>query len=161
MYIRKRKRYDVQSFYRLCHMWLFHNQLNSFVLFLRIDRLRHQLLPVYTYDPSEELNEAEQEMLWREEDTRVWEYMIRFFFFSTSRIWRNHVQSVFTSDICCHLSHCVIISLTGCLVLQESHQASSSFSVKIYFLLLIETKPQHYKCCISCFLSQQCWLQRL
>lgn len=37
----------------------------------RIDRLRHQLLPVYTYDPSEELNEAEQEMLWREEDTRI------------------------------------------------------------------------------------------
>ncbi|KAI4823977.1 hypothetical protein KUCAC02_012529, partial [Chaenocephalus aceratus] len=37
----------------------------------RIDRLRHQLLPVYTYDPSEELNEAEQDMLWREEDTRV------------------------------------------------------------------------------------------
>ncbi|KAG7265683.1 hypothetical protein CRUP_014615 [Coryphaenoides rupestris] len=29
----------------------------------RIDRLRHQLLPVYTYDPSEELNEAEQELL--------------------------------------------------------------------------------------------------
>ena len=39
---------------------------------LRIDRLRHQLLPVYTYDPSEEMNEAEQEMLWKEEDTRVW-----------------------------------------------------------------------------------------
>ncbi|XP_023654557.1 small integral membrane protein 29 [Paramormyrops kingsleyae] len=37
----------------------------------RIDRLRHQLLPVYSYDPSEELNEAEQEMLWREEDTKV------------------------------------------------------------------------------------------
>ncbi|XP_017264872.1 small integral membrane protein 29 [Kryptolebias marmoratus] len=37
----------------------------------RIDRLRHQLLPVYSYDPSEELNEAEQEMLWREEDTRI------------------------------------------------------------------------------------------
>ncbi|XP_034028779.1 small integral membrane protein 29 [Thalassophryne amazonica] len=37
----------------------------------RIDRLRHQLLPVYSYDPSEELIEAEQEMLWREEDTRV------------------------------------------------------------------------------------------
>ncbi|XP_026224151.1 small integral membrane protein 29 [Anabas testudineus] len=36
----------------------------------RIDRLRHQLLPVYSYDPSEELNEAEQEM-WREEDTRI------------------------------------------------------------------------------------------
>lgn len=38
---------------------------------LRVDRLRHQLLPVYTYDPSEEINEAEQEMLWKEEDTRV------------------------------------------------------------------------------------------
>ncbi|XP_061909219.1 small integral membrane protein 29 isoform X1 [Entelurus aequoreus] len=37
----------------------------------RIDRLRHQLLPIYTYDPSEEVNEAEQEMLWKEEDTRV------------------------------------------------------------------------------------------
>ncbi|KAG7520214.1 hypothetical protein JOB18_025451 [Solea senegalensis] len=37
----------------------------------RIDRLRHQLLPVYTYDPSEELHEAEQEMLWREEDTQI------------------------------------------------------------------------------------------
>uniref|UniRef100_A0A3Q0QSR5 Small integral membrane protein 29 n=1 Tax=Amphilophus citrinellus TaxID=61819 RepID=A0A3Q0QSR5_AMPCI len=35
------------------------------------DRLRHQLLPVYTYDPSEEINEAEQEILWREEDTRI------------------------------------------------------------------------------------------
>lgn len=41
------------------------------ILPLRLDRLRHQLLPVYTYDPSEELNEVEQEMLWREEDTRV------------------------------------------------------------------------------------------
>ncbi|KAK7878398.1 hypothetical protein WMY93_031028 [Mugilogobius chulae] len=29
------------------------------------------LLPVYSYDPSEELNEAEQEMLWREEDTKI------------------------------------------------------------------------------------------
>lgn len=48
------------------------------MLLLRIDRLRHQLLPIYTYDPSEELNEAEQEMLWREEDTRVWEYIVRF-----------------------------------------------------------------------------------
>lgn len=46
------------------------HSLGSFVLPLRIDRLRHQLLPVYSYDPSEELNEAEQEM-WREEDTRV------------------------------------------------------------------------------------------
>uniref|UniRef100_A0A3Q4MPX8 Small integral membrane protein 29 n=1 Tax=Neolamprologus brichardi TaxID=32507 RepID=A0A3Q4MPX8_NEOBR len=36
-----------------------------------VDRLRHQLLPVYTYDPSEEINEAEQEMLWKEEDTRI------------------------------------------------------------------------------------------
>jgi len=38
----------------------------------RIDRLRHQLLPVYTYDPSEELNEVEQELLWKDEDTKVW-----------------------------------------------------------------------------------------
>ncbi|KAG7323795.1 hypothetical protein KOW79_013497 [Hemibagrus wyckioides] len=37
----------------------------------RIDRLRHQLLPVYTYDPTEELNEAEQE-LWREDDAKGW-----------------------------------------------------------------------------------------
>uniref|UniRef100_A0A3P9NE23 Small integral membrane protein 29 n=1 Tax=Poecilia reticulata TaxID=8081 RepID=A0A3P9NE23_POERE len=36
-----------------------------------IDRLRHQLLPVYTYDPAEELHEVEQELLWREEDTRI------------------------------------------------------------------------------------------
>ncbi|XP_008317387.1 uncharacterized protein C3orf18 homolog [Cynoglossus semilaevis] len=37
----------------------------------RIDRLRHQLLPIYSYDPSEELHEAEQEILWKEEDTRI------------------------------------------------------------------------------------------
>uniref|UniRef100_A0A672L4E3 Small integral membrane protein 29 n=1 Tax=Sinocyclocheilus grahami TaxID=75366 RepID=A0A672L4E3_SINGR len=37
----------------------------------RIDRLRHQLLPVYMYDPTEELNEAEQDILWKEEDTKV------------------------------------------------------------------------------------------
>ncbi|XP_028652832.1 small integral membrane protein 29 [Erpetoichthys calabaricus] len=37
----------------------------------RVDRLRHQLLPVYSYDPSEELIEAEQEFLWRDEDTKV------------------------------------------------------------------------------------------
>ncbi|XP_018616113.1 small integral membrane protein 29 [Scleropages formosus] len=37
----------------------------------RVDRLRHQLLPVYAYDPSEELNEVEQELLWKEEDTKV------------------------------------------------------------------------------------------
>ncbi|XP_041084748.1 small integral membrane protein 29-like isoform X1 [Polyodon spathula] len=37
----------------------------------RVDRLRHQLLPMYTYDPSEELGEAEQELLLREEDTKV------------------------------------------------------------------------------------------
>lgn len=48
------------------------------MLLLRIDRLRHQLLPVYSYDPAEELNEAEQEMLWREEDTRVRRIMFGF-----------------------------------------------------------------------------------
>ncbi|XP_029362445.1 small integral membrane protein 29 [Echeneis naucrates] len=37
----------------------------------RIDRLRHQLLPIYTYDPSEELNEVEQEILLREEDMQI------------------------------------------------------------------------------------------
>ncbi|KPP77030.1 hypothetical protein Z043_103577 [Scleropages formosus] len=37
----------------------------------RVDRLRHQLLPVYAYDPSEELNEVEQELLWKEEDTKI------------------------------------------------------------------------------------------
>uniref|UniRef100_A0A8C7SXQ3 Uncharacterized protein n=1 Tax=Oncorhynchus mykiss TaxID=8022 RepID=A0A8C7SXQ3_ONCMY len=40
------------------------------IVCFRIDRLRHQLLPVYTYDPSEELHEVEQEMLWKEEDTK-------------------------------------------------------------------------------------------
>lgn len=29
----------------------------------RLDALRHQLLPVYAYDPTEELNEAEEELL--------------------------------------------------------------------------------------------------
>uniref|UniRef100_A0A3P8WKH9 Small integral membrane protein 29 n=1 Tax=Cynoglossus semilaevis TaxID=244447 RepID=A0A3P8WKH9_CYNSE len=29
------------------------------------------LLPIYSYDPSEELHEAEQEILWKEEDTRI------------------------------------------------------------------------------------------
>ncbi|XP_054935601.1 small integral membrane protein 29 isoform X1 [Physeter macrocephalus] len=29
----------------------------------RVDRLRHHLLPVYSYDPAEELHEAEQELL--------------------------------------------------------------------------------------------------
>ncbi|XP_078054074.1 small integral membrane protein 29 [Mustelus asterias] len=29
----------------------------------RLDKLRHQLLPVYTYDPTEEMNEAEEELL--------------------------------------------------------------------------------------------------
>ncbi|KAM8830169.1 small integral membrane protein 29 [Synchiropus picturatus] len=37
----------------------------------RVDRLRHQLLPIYTYDPSEELNDVEQELLWGEDDTRI------------------------------------------------------------------------------------------
>ncbi|XP_063065452.1 small integral membrane protein 29 [Engraulis encrasicolus] len=43
----------------------------------RLDRLRHQLLPVYTYDPTEEVNEAEQEMLWRDEDTKVVQSWVR------------------------------------------------------------------------------------
>ncbi|XP_041490872.1 small integral membrane protein 29 isoform X2 [Microtus oregoni] len=29
----------------------------------RVDQLRHHLLPMYSYDPAEELHEAEQELL--------------------------------------------------------------------------------------------------
>ncbi|XP_051890299.1 small integral membrane protein 29 isoform X2 [Pristis pectinata] len=29
----------------------------------RLDKLRHQLLPVYAYDPTEDLHEAEEELL--------------------------------------------------------------------------------------------------
>lgn len=64
---------------KLCSQFLWivlYNELlcfliSVFFLSLRVDRLRHQLVPIYSYDPSEELHEAEQEMLWREEDTRV------------------------------------------------------------------------------------------
>uniref|UniRef100_A0A8D0GCF1 Small integral membrane protein 29 n=1 Tax=Sphenodon punctatus TaxID=8508 RepID=A0A8D0GCF1_SPHPU len=37
----------------------------------RFDRLRHHLLPMYSYDPAEELHEAEQELLVEPEDTKV------------------------------------------------------------------------------------------
>ncbi|XP_058031542.1 small integral membrane protein 29 isoform X2 [Ahaetulla prasina] len=37
----------------------------------RYDRLRHHLLPMYSYDPAEELHEAEQELLVEPEDTKV------------------------------------------------------------------------------------------
>ncbi|XP_078500379.1 small integral membrane protein 29 isoform X1 [Lissotriton helveticus] len=37
----------------------------------RVDRLRHHLLPVYSYDPAEELQEAEQELLVDTEETKV------------------------------------------------------------------------------------------
>ncbi|XP_075030285.1 small integral membrane protein 29 isoform X1 [Calonectris borealis] len=37
----------------------------------RFDRLRHRLLPMYSYDPAEELQESEQELLVEAEDTRV------------------------------------------------------------------------------------------
>uniref|UniRef100_A0A8B9NM83 Small integral membrane protein 29 n=1 Tax=Accipiter nisus TaxID=211598 RepID=A0A8B9NM83_9AVES len=36
----------------------------------RFDRLRHRLLPMYSYDPAEELQESEQELLVEAEDTR-------------------------------------------------------------------------------------------
>ncbi|XP_075470166.1 small integral membrane protein 29 isoform X5 [Ascaphus truei] len=32
----------------------------------RVDRLRHHLLPLYSYDPAEEIHEAEQELLGQE-----------------------------------------------------------------------------------------------
>ncbi|XP_037266699.1 small integral membrane protein 29 [Falco biarmicus] len=35
----------------------------------RFDRLRHRLLPMYSYDPAEELQESEQELLVEAEDT--------------------------------------------------------------------------------------------
>ncbi|KAH0618807.1 hypothetical protein JD844_018289 [Phrynosoma platyrhinos] len=35
------------------------------------DRLRHHLLPMYSYDPAEELHEAEQELLVDPDDTKV------------------------------------------------------------------------------------------
>ncbi|XP_044300373.1 small integral membrane protein 29 isoform X2 [Varanus komodoensis] len=34
------------------------------------DRLRHHLLPMYSYDPAEELHEAEQELLVEPEDAK-------------------------------------------------------------------------------------------
>ncbi|XP_063810942.1 small integral membrane protein 29 isoform X2 [Pseudophryne corroboree] len=38
----------------------------------RVDRLRHHLLPLYSYDPAEEIHEAEQELLGQ--DTKVCHY---------------------------------------------------------------------------------------
>lgn len=37
--------------------------LSHAFLLPRVDRLRHHLLPMYSYDPAEELHEAEQELL--------------------------------------------------------------------------------------------------
>ncbi|XP_043860916.1 small integral membrane protein 29 [Dromiciops gliroides] len=37
----------------------------------RVDRLRHHLLPMYSYDPAEELHEAEQELLCEVGDPKV------------------------------------------------------------------------------------------
>ncbi|XP_051009433.1 small integral membrane protein 29 isoform X1 [Acomys russatus] len=37
----------------------------------RVDRLRHHLLPMYSYDPAEELHEAEQELLCDVRDPKV------------------------------------------------------------------------------------------
>ncbi|XP_038676507.1 small integral membrane protein 29 [Scyliorhinus canicula] len=37
----------------------------------RLDKLRHQLLPVYTYDPTEEVNEAEEELLLDSDEPQV------------------------------------------------------------------------------------------
>ncbi|KAG8132151.1 putative Diphosphoinositol polyphosphate phosphohydrolase 1 protein, partial [Naja naja] len=38
----------------------------------RYDRLRHHLLPMYSYDPAEELHEAEQELLVEPEDNKYY-----------------------------------------------------------------------------------------
>ncbi|NXL91011.1 SIM29 protein, partial [Alectura lathami] len=37
----------------------------------RSQRLRHRLLPMYSYDPAEELQESEQELLVEAEEPRV------------------------------------------------------------------------------------------
>ncbi|XP_067913273.1 small integral membrane protein 29 [Heterodontus francisci] len=37
----------------------------------RLDKLRHQLLPVYTYDPTEEMNEAEDDLLLDSDEPKV------------------------------------------------------------------------------------------
>nr|XP_033774464.1 small integral membrane protein 29 [Geotrypetes seraphini]XP_033774465.1 small integral membrane protein 29 [Geotrypetes seraphini] len=37
----------------------------------RVDRLRHHLLPMYSYDPAEELHEAEEELLVDTEEIKV------------------------------------------------------------------------------------------
>lgn len=49
---------------------------------LRFDRLRHHLLPMYSYDPAEELHEAEQELLVEPEDAKVG--FLETYFHSTS-----------------------------------------------------------------------------
>lgn len=112
------------------------------MLLLRIDRLRHQLLPIYTYDPSEELNEAEQEMLWREEDTRVWEYIGRFLSCPGFDGIRFSVHSKVMPAVTF-----LIMQLFHFLDVQcrKSHtQQIALFSVKFYFLLLIETNHNIY-----------------
>ncbi|XP_067387626.1 small integral membrane protein 29 [Emydura macquarii macquarii] len=37
----------------------------------RFDRLRHHLLPMYSYDPTEDLHEAEQELLGEPDEPKV------------------------------------------------------------------------------------------
>ncbi|XP_029428967.1 small integral membrane protein 29 [Rhinatrema bivittatum] len=37
----------------------------------RVDRLRHHLLPMYSYDPAEELHEAEEELLMDTEEMKM------------------------------------------------------------------------------------------
>lgn len=49
----------------------FESGLSPALLFPRVDRLRHHLLPMYSYDPAEELHEAEQELLSDVRDPKV------------------------------------------------------------------------------------------
>lgn len=95
MYIRRKRRWDISKQFisqgnfcwllssAVCGSLVHFTKWEMCLMLLRIDRLRHQLLPVYSYDPSEEVNEAEQEMLWREEDTRV----RRYYFLLFGRFW--------------------------------------------------------------------------
>ncbi|XP_039655793.1 uncharacterized protein C3orf18 homolog isoform X1 [Perca fluviatilis] len=85
----------------------------------RIDRLRHQLLPVYTYDPSEELNEAEQEMLWREEDTRHTSSSI-----DCTRLGQKLSTETPSSD---QRRHCMMVVNHGSVEKTFSHRDESFF----------------------------------
>ncbi len=115
-----------------------------FTVSLRIDRLRHQLLPVYTYDPSEELNEVEQEMLWREEDTRV-RCAVGFLTFGVlCSLRRFHLQvgRVCLFVVCCSLSVYFLLTVWLFLVTPFTLNTTAVPQWASHFLCHIETQLQ-------------------